>query len=585
MKWSIWNKSGDFKGLGAGLNIDQVVARVLINRGLNTMEEMREFLSPSFDVLGNPHLLKGMDEAIETLSFCIDAGAKIRVIGDYDADGITSTFILLSALKTVGADVDYSIPHRIEDGYGVNPDMVQIAYEEGVELIITCDNGIAASSAVELAKNLGMSFVITDHHKVPFVETDGIRQELIPNADAVIDPWQSDCPYPYKNICGAVVAWKVMIALFEYYDIDAKEAFKYLQFAALGTVCDIMELTGENRCIVYHGLSRIENTNNTGLKALLLRTKLNGIHLSSFHLGFIIGPCLNATGRLETAGMAVDLLLEDDIDKALALAQQLVDLNEQRKALTVKGVEAAFAMMEQGCYEQDNVLVIYMPQLHESLNGLVAAKIKEAKYKPTIVLSKGEGLVKGSGRSIEAYNMFEELTKVKDVFLKMGGHPMAAGMSLEEDKVDELRYRLNQNCTLTPDDLEGVVHIDVAMPLSYISFDLINQLERLAPFGNGNPKPVFAVKSVRLKKISYIGAEKKYLKLTALTEQNRPMDALYFKDGPGLIDYIINKYGSDEVDKLFSGQDNQVMLDIIYTPSINEFRDRKSIQIQIDEYR
>lgn len=585
MKWSIWNKAGDFKSLGASLNIDQVVARVLINRGLNTVEEMREFLSPSFDALGDPHLLKGMDEAIEILSFCIDSGAKIRVIGDYDVDGITSTYILLSALKTVGADVDYAIPHRIDDGYGVSPDMVQVAFDDGVELIITCDNGIAAAPAVNLAKQLGMSFVITDHHEVPFEEKDGVRRELIPDADAVIDPAQEDCPYPYKNICGAVVAWKVMIALFEYYDIDSKEAYEYLQYAALGTVCDIMKLTGENRSIVYHGLIKIENTNNIGLKALLMRTKLNGVHLSAFHIGFIIGPCLNATGRLEEAKLAVNLFLENDMDKALAMAQQLVDLNDQRKALTIKGVENAFEMMEQGGYDDDNVLVIYMPQLHESLNGLVAGRIKEAKYKPTIVLSNGEGVVKGSGRSIEAYNMFEELTKIKDVFLKMGGHPMAAGMSLEESNVEELRRRLNQNCTLTPDDLEAVVHIDVAMPLSYISFELINQLERLAPFGNGNSKPVFAVKAARFKKAVYIGSEKQFLKLTVLTEQNRPMDALYFKDGPGLIDYITNKYGIDEVDKLFNGIDNSILLDIIYTPSINEYKGRKSIQIQIDEYR
>ena len=481
-KWILQRKAADYAGLSAKLGVDQVIVRLMVNRGLSTYEEMEEYLHPTLNSFPDPHLFADMDLACELLMEAIDGGVKIRVVGDYDVDGIMSTYILTSAISEAGGDVDYAVPHRMVDGYGINPDMVQQAYDEGVGFIITCDNGIAASPAVDLAKELGMTFVVTDHHEVPFeLAADGeTKIQKLPTADAVVDPKRDDCQYPFKGICGAQVAWKLAEVLFEFLGLEKAESDKFLQFAAIATVCDVMELKGENRATVYHGIKAIEATDNIGINALLARTELKGKPLSCYHLGFIIGPCLNASGRLDTASRAIELLMETDQGKALAMANELVELNSQRKNMTQLGIDKARDMIENSELINDRVLVVYLPELHESLAGIVAGRIREMYSKPVLVITDAEDGAKGSGRSIPAYNMFEELTGVKDVFTKFGGHPMAAGVSLPTEKIDELRTRLNERCTLTEDDMQEVIKIDCDMPLSYITEELIDSLDILS---------------------------------------------------------------------------------------------------------
>ncbi|SDB40850.1 single-stranded-DNA-specific exonuclease [Pseudobutyrivibrio sp. YE44] len=586
-KWLLQRKSADYAGLSAKLGVDPVIVRLMVNRGLNTYEEMEEYLHPSLNSCGDPHLFADMDLACELLMEAIDEGQKIRVVGDYDVDGIMSTYILTSAIREVGGDVDYAVPHRMVDGYGINPDMVQQAYDEGVRFIITCDNGIAAAPAIDLAKELGMTFVVTDHHEVPFeVAEDGeTKIQKLPNADAVVDPKRDDCQYPFKGICGAQVAWKLTEVLFEFLGLEKEQSDAYLQFASIATVCDVMELKGENRATVYHGIKAIEHTDNIGINALLARNELKGKPLSCYHLGFIIGPCLNASGRLDTAGRAIELLMEEDQAKALAMANELVELNAQRKNMTQIGIDKARDMIENSDLINDRVLVVYIPELHESLAGIVAGRIREAYCKPVLVITDAEEGAKGSGRSIPAYNMFEELTGVKDVFTKFGGHPMAAGVSLPTEKIDELRQRLNERCTLTEDDMQEVIKIDCDMPLSYITEELVDSLDMLAPFGTGNTKPLFALKDVAILKAAYIGKEGQYLRLTVGTENGGTMTAMLFRNVPEFENLVDEKYGAGTWDDLCAGHNPGVKMSIIYEPSINEFRGNRSIQIMLENFR
>ncbi|MBE5903268.1 MAG: single-stranded-DNA-specific exonuclease RecJ [Pseudobutyrivibrio sp.] len=585
-KWILQRKAADYKGLSEKLNVDPVIVRLMVNRGLLTYEEMEEYLHPTLDNFPDPHLFADMDEACGLLMDAIDEGVKIRVVGDYDVDGIMSTYILTSAIKEVGGDVDYAVPHRMVDGYGINPEMVQAAFDDGVRFIITCDNGIAAASAVDLAKKLGMTFVVTDHHEVPF-ETgeDGSVVQKLPDADAVVDPKRNDCGYPFKGICGAQVAWKLVDVLFEFVGLDKEMADKYLQFASIATVCDVMELKGENRATVYHGLKSIENTDNVGLNALLARNELKGKPLSCYHLGFIIGPCLNASGRLDTASKAIELLFEEDSAKALASANELVELNSQRKNMTQIGIDKAMDIIENSDIKNQKVLVIYIPELHESLAGIVAGRIRETYNKPVLVITDAEDGAKGSGRSIPAYNMFEELTAVKDVFTKFGGHPMAAGVSLPTDKIDELRDRLNSNCKLTEDDMQEIIKIDCDMPLSYMTESLVDSIDMLAPFGTGNTKPLFALKNVEIKGASFMGKEGQFLRLNVGTENGGNMTALMFRNVLEFQQAVSDKYGDDTLQRLFSGNTNDVKMDIIYEPSINEYRGNRSIQIMVENFK
>ncbi|MBQ8490147.1 MAG: single-stranded-DNA-specific exonuclease RecJ [Pseudobutyrivibrio sp.] len=586
-KWILQRKAADYATLSAKLKVDPVIVRLMVNRGLSTYEEMEEYLHPTLNNLPDPHLFADMDEACELLMEAIDEGIKIRVVGDYDVDGIMSTYILTTAIREAGADVDYAVPHRMVDGYGINPEMVQTAFDEGIRFIITCDNGIAAAPAIDLAKELGMTFVVTDHHEVPFeLAADGVTKiQQIPHADAVVDPKRDDCNYPFKGICGAQVAWKLVDVLYEFLGIEKEKADAFLQFASIATVCDVMELKGENRSTVYHGIKAIENTDNIGLNALLARNELKGKPLSCYHLGFIIGPCLNASGRLDTAGRAIELLMETDEAKALAMANELVELNGQRKTMTQTGIDRAKEQIESSDLKNDRVLVIYIPELHESLAGIVAGRIRETYNKPVLVITDAEEGAKGSGRSIPAYNMFEELTAVKDVFTKFGGHPMAAGVSLEKGKIDELRRRLNENCTLTEDDMQEIIKIDCDMPLSYITEGLIDSIDLLAPFGTGNSKPLFALKNIPVQKMAYMGKEGQYLRMSVETEKGETMTALMFRGVEDFERSVEEKYGEASWQGLFSGNSNGVTMDIVYEPSINEFRGNRSVQIIIENFK
>ena len=586
-KWMLQRKAADYAGLSAKLGVDPVIVRLMVNRGLNTYDQMQEYLHPSLDTFPDPHLFADMDNACELLMEAIDAGVKIRVVGDYDVDGIMSTYILTSAIRIAGGDVDYAVPHRMVDGYGINPDMVQAAFDDGVGFIITCDNGIAAAPAIALAKELGMTFVVTDHHEVPFeLAEDGVtKRQILPDADAVVDPKREDCHYPFKGICGAQVAWKLADVLFEFLGIEKEMADAFLPFAAIATVCDVMELKGENRATVYHGIKAIEHTDNPGILALLARNELKGKPLSCYHLGFIIGPCLNASGRLDTASKAIELLMEQDSTKALVMANELVELNAERKAMTQKGIDKAKELIEGSDLAKDRVLVIYIPELHESLAGIVAGRIRESYNKPVLVITDAEAGAKGSGRSIPAYNMFEELTAVKDVFTKFGGHPMAAGVSLPTEKIDELRSRLNENCTLTEDDMQEVVTIDCDMPLSYITESLVDSMGLLAPFGTGNTKPLFALKNVKIAKAAYMGKEGQYLRLSLINEKGAQMTGLLFRNVPEFEALAVEKYGQAAWDGLFSGKSSPIGMDMVYEPSINEFRGQRNIQIMIEQFK
>ncbi len=585
-KWILQRKSADYPTLSRKLGVDPVIVRLMVNRGLATYEEMKEYLHPSLNNFPDPHLFADMDLACELLMEAIDDGIKIRVVGDYDVDGIMSTYILTSAIREAGGDVDYAVPHRMIDGYGINPDMVQQAYDEGVGFIITCDNGIAAGSAIDLAKELGMKFVVTDHHEVPFelAEDGQTKIQHLPNADAVVDPKRDDCAYPFKGICGAQVAWKLAEVLFEFLGIEKEMSDGYLQFASIATVCDVMELKGENRATVYHGIKALECSENVGINALLARTEMKGKPLSCYHLGFVIGPCLNASGRLDTASRAIELLMEDDQGKALAMANELVELNTQRKNMTQIGIDKARDMIENTGLDKDRVLVVYLPELHESLAGIVAGRIRESYCKPVLVITDAEDGAKGSGRSIPAYNMFEELTGVKDVFSKFGGHPMAAGVSLPKEKIEELRKRLNERCTLTDDDMQEVIKIDCDMPLSYITEGLVDSIDMLAPFGNGNSKPLFALKNVPILRATYIGKEGQYLRLSVGTG-NGQMTAMMFRNVPEFEQLVKDKYGDDAWNELCAGRASGIVVSIIYEPSINEFRGNRSIQIMIENFK
>ncbi len=586
-KWILQRKAADYATLSSKLKVDPVIVRLMVNRGLHTYEEMEEYLHPTLDNLPDPHLFADMDKACELLLDAIDEGIKIRVVGDYDVDGIMSTYILTTALMEVGADVDYAVPHRMIDGYGINPDMVQTAFDEGVRFIITCDNGIAAAPAIDLAKKLGMTFVVTDHHEIPFnLAEDGITQiQQLPNADAVVDPKREDCEYPFKGICGAQVAWKLVEVLYEILGLEKEASDEFLQFASIATVCDVMELKGENRATVYHGLKSIETTKNVGVNALLARTELKDKPLSCYHLGFIIGPCLNASGRLDTASRAIELLMEKDQAKALAMANELVELNAERKAMTQTGIDKAKELIENSTLKDDKVLVVYIPELHESLAGIVAGRIRESYNRPVLVITDGEEGAKGSGRSIPAYNMFEELSQVKDIFTKFGGHPMAAGLSLPKEKIDELRTRLNTNCRLTNEDMQEVIMIDCDMPLYYINENIVDTIDALAPFGNGNQKPLFALKNVPVTKATYFGKEGQYLRLTLSTEKGGSISGLMFRGVEEFEKTISLKYSKNSYQALFSGTGSPLLMDFVYEPSINEYKGQRNVQVLIDNFK
>lgn len=580
-KWVVSAKRADFKGIGEKYGIDQVVARIIRNRDVIEERDIEKYLSGSRTDFYSPYLLKNMDKTIEILTEKINRRKKIRVIGDYDIDGVCATYILYEGLKVCGAQVDIEIPDRIKDGYGVNEALVRAAYDDGVDTVITCDNGIAAAAELKVAKDLGMTVIVTDHHEVPYTEENGEKNYILPQVDAIVNHKQQDCTYPFKELCGAAVAYKVITALYEQFGIDTQKLNELLAFAGFATVGDVMELQGENRILVKEGLKELHRTSNIGMLNLIKVCGLEKEQIMAYHIGFVLGPCLNASGRLDTAKKALKLLTTRDFAEAGLIANELKMLNESRKEMTDEGVKKAVEQVESTLISKDRVLVIYLPECHESIAGIIAGRIREKYYKPVFVLTKSEEGVKGSGRSIEGYSMYEEMTKTKHLFTKFGGHPMAAGLSLPEENVEEFRREINENCSLTEEMLTEKIVIDVPMPLSYITESLIEQLNILEPFGKGNEKPIFADKNISILGACKIGKQKNMLRLNLLNEQGSRMEAMMFRNCEDFELFLQEKYGEAEVEKIYMGQPNNIRIAITYYPSINEFRGNRKIQVTI----
>ena len=567
-KWYVQSKKADFKAVGEKYGIDQVTARIIRNRDIIEDADIAKYLHPDLSDLYSPHLMKDMDRLIEILHKKITEKKSIRIIGDYDIDGIESSYILLKGLQRVGAIASVAIPDRMKDGYGVNESLITKAKEDGIDTIITCDNGIAALDAIAYAKEEGLTVLVTDHHDIPYQEEDGVRTYLRSQADAIVNPKQKECGYPFAGICGAVVAWKVIQALYEACKIPAEEAMVFLENAAFATVGDVMDLIDENRIIVKYGLEQMRHTRNLGLQALIQQKEVQADRLSAYHLGFVLGPCINASGRLDTAVRSLKLLLADQKESAIILATELADLNEERKQMTADGLDAAVEMIQAQALDQQKVMVVYLKDLHESLAGIVAGRIRELYHHPVFVLTKAEEGVKGSGRSIETYSMYEELCKCQDLFTKFGGHKMAAGLSIPEEKVQEFTERINANATLTEDDFIPKILIDVPMPLAYVNRQLVEELKVLEPFGKGNAKPVFADKNIRIRDKRIVGKNRNVVKLTIQDMAGGTYPAVYFGDAETMMQFLETKD----------------VISIVYYPEINSYMGREEIQFVISNY-
>lgn len=580
-KWFLQTKKADFNGIAKKYNISPITARLMRNRDVISEKEINQYLNGTINEISSPWLFKDMDKAVNILSIKINNESKIRIICDYDVDGVCSGYILHTCLKYLGADVDVVVPHRIEDGYGINERLIQQAYDQGVDTIVTCDNGIAAIKQIEYAKELGMTVVVTDHHEVVFEENNGEKKYILPNADAIVNHKQIDCQYPFKELCGAMVAFQFMRALFENMHVSERFILKLLPYGAMATVCDVVELKGENRIIVKEGLEALKTNNDIGINALINQCKLNKKNLDSYHFGFILGPCLNASGRLDTAKKAMDLLECEDEKHAEVLAESLKKLNDERKDLTEKGTKEAIEKAEQ---LDDSVLVIYLEHCHESIAGIIAGRVREKYNKPTIVLTDAVEGVKGSGRSIEEYDMYAELTKVKELFTKFGGHKMAAGVSLPKENIDILRKKLNENCNLTQEDLYLKVWIDMQLPLEYVTMNMIQELSIIKPFGKGNEKPIFAEKHLKINKLQILGKNGNVLKLTITNSSSYTMTAMIFSRVIDFMEFLKNKFGQEEINKALVGEKNNIEIMATYYPTINEFNGNSQIQIVIDRF-
>ena len=607
-KWYVAAKKADFQGIAKRFGIDPVTARIIRNRDVVGDDEIRQYLYGTRAELGDPAQLQGGLEAASLLKQKIEAGKKIRIIGDYDIDGVNSTYILYRALTRCGAQVDYEIPDRMKDGYGLNISLLKLALEEGIDTVLTCDNGISAIAEIAYAKENGMTVIVTDHHEPLFEEVpeedqaetaqpqtdtarrilspDGARIFRLPPADVLVNPKQPNCRYPYKKLCGAAVAWKVVCLLYRLYGME-EEAEQFLQFVGFATVGDVMELDGENRILVKEGLKQLRSTQNYGWRALIQANNLDFDTLNSYHIGFVLGPCINASGRLDTAKRSLRLLLAKDAAEAELLAARLKQLNDERKELTQAAVDLACEQIDGSTEVNDRVLVVYLPDCHESIAGIVAGRIRERYGKPTFVVTNAEAEdeAKGSGRSIEAYSMFEEMVKCQDLFRKFGGHPMAAGFSLPRSRIDEMRRRLNENCTMTEEDMAEKIMVDVPMPINYIRESLVEELSVLEPFGNGNEKPLFAERHLKLLSARILGKNANVLKLQVANATGCTMEALYFGIPDNILSYLTDKYGKSEVQKLLWGKVNQIEMDLTYYPSINEYQGRRTLQIVIKNFR
>lgn len=584
-KWFVAAKKADFNQISERFGISPVTARIIRNRDVIEEKDIDLFLNGTLENLNDPREMKDMELAVAILKEKIKSQKKIRIIGDYDIDGVNATHILKTGLHKCGAEVDVEIPDRMKDGYGINENLIQLAYDEEIDTIITCDNGIAAIDQIAYAKELGMTVIVTDHHDIPYQEENGVKSFLRSKADAIVNPKQLDCPYPFKNLCGAAVAYKVIETLYQEYKIDRSCVYELLEFVAIATVGDVMDLQGENRILVKYGLENLKNTKNLGLKALIAMNQIEPSRLSAYHIGFVLGPCINASGRLDTAKRALTLLQVDTMAEANQIAGDLKALNDSRKEMTLRGLEQAIELVESTERKEDKVLVIYLPDCHESLAGIIAGRVREKYNKPVFVLTKGEEGVKGSGRSIEGYHMFEEMNKCKELFSKFGGHPMAAGLSMAEEDIENLRKVLNEKTSLTDEDFISKVSIDVPMPIDYVTEELINELEILEPFGKGNTKPVFAEKNLKIISLKILGKNKNVIKMFVENEKGIKMEALHFGNPDDFYDYLCHKFSKTQVDCLYVGEQTNLTMSFTYYPTVNEFNGRKTLQIVIQNYQ
>ena len=563
-KWMIRGKKADFRAIGEEFSIDPVTARVLVNRGITEREAIRKFLRGNEEDYYPPEKLLGLSDAAGLLYRRVREQSRIRIIGDYDIDGVCSTYILYRAISLAGGKADYAIPHRITDGYGLNERLVDKAYEDGIGTIITCDNGISAGAAIRKAKDYGMTVILTDHHEIP----EGEDGQILPPADVVVDPKQAGDTYPWPHICGAVVAWKLVKVFFGLAGIPLREWEKLKVFAAIATVGDVMPLLDENRILVREGLKAIGQTENIGLRELVRANNLDPARITAFQVGFVLGPCINAAGRLESADTALELFLAEDRETAEKLALHLKDLNEKRKSMTEEGVEAARKLVEEE-YSSDRVLVIYLPGCHESLAGIIAGRLREYYGKPSIVLADGEKAVKGSARSVDSYHMFKKLSEVRDLMLQFGGHPLAAGLSIRKENIGIFRKELNERCRLSDEDLVEKVWIDVPMPMEYVSESLIEELESLEPFGQGNERPVFAERNLFIREARVLGKNRNVVRLTLAEPSGHVCAAVVFTDGDGFL----------------KERNGRMRMDMIYYPEINEYNGFRTIQAVVKKYR
>ncbi len=584
-KWIEIRKGGNFMEMAKKYGIDPLIARIIRNRDIIDEKEITEYLYGGKEALHNPHLLKDVDKAAEIIAEGIAGKKAMRIIGDYDIDGVNATYILLDGIRRCGGNVDAAIPDRMKDGYGINEHLIEQALSDGKELLITCDNGIAAINEINFAKEKGMTVVVTDHHEIPYRNTEQGKEFLRSNADAIVNPKQNDCLYPCKGICGAVVAWKLVQVLYERMDIPVVEADIFIENAGFATVGDVMDLTGENRILVKLGLKALEHTKNPGMKALIAKNKLSDKPLSAYHIGFVLGPCINASGRLDTAKRSLELLLERDEVKASALAGELVELNESRKYMTQQETQKALEQIEKEGREKDKVLVVYLPECHESLAGIIAGRIREAYQRPVFVLTRGEEGVKGSGRSIEAYSMFDKMTEVAELFTKYGGHPMAAGLSMREEDIDKLREQLNQKAELSEEDMAEVVRLDAVLPMSYFTVDTIRQLSVLEPCGKSNTKPVFADRNIKITRAGIVGVNRNVLKLHLLDSKGNPVAGVYFGEVEKFLTFLSEKFGSEEVDAAMHGKENSIQFAAVYEPAVDTYSGRESVQAIIRRFR
>ncbi len=584
-QWMLLRKGAEFDRIAKKFHISPRLACLIRNRDVIGDEAIEQYLNGGISKLSDGYLMKDMEKSISILKEKIENHKKIRVIGDYDIDGVNATYILLEGLEKLGAEVDSDIPDRMKDGYGLNMDLIERAVKDGADTIITCDNGIAAKEEIAYAKSLGMTVIVTDHHEVPFEESEGEKYYILPPADAVIDPKQADCSYPFKGLCGAAVAYQLMVKLIGVFGRSPDELSYLIENVAIATVGDVMDLTGENRIFVKEGLLRLRNTKNPGLKALIECTGLDRNHIGSYHIGFVIGPCLNAGGRLDTAKRALALLRAKTEQEAKVLAEDLKALNDSRKDMTAKAVEQAAELVENQPEGKDKVLLLYLPDCHESLAGIVAGRIRERYWKPVFILTDAAQGVKGSGRSIEAYHMYEGLNRCKELLDKYGGHKLAAGLSLKKENIAPLRRMLNEFCTLTEQDMAEKVSIDMEMPFSCVTEKLVSELELLEPFGKGNTKPVFAAKNVSVLEGRILGKNHNVLKLRVRDSADTSIEAMFFGDIDRFFGYLEERFGAGAGKRVLGGRADGMKISVTYYPGINKYQGRRSPQIVITHYR